>query len=57
LLDRTGITKPLIWGNVFKDDPYKVWTSKASGKFRIILHGKMLPKECRLCALGYKVIC
>lgn len=57
LLGRTGQTIPVIWGNVFEEDPYKIWTSQASVDFRRLLDGGKLPPECELCAIGYKVIC
>jgi MoaA/NifB/PqqE/SkfB family radical SAM enzyme len=57
LLDKVGTTEQIIWGNVLEEDPYKIWTSKASVDFRRLLHEKKLPMECALCAIGYKVIC
>ena len=57
LLDKAGASEQIIWGNVFEEDPYKIWTSKVSVDFRRLLHEKKLPRECALCAMGYKVIC
>jgi MoaA/NifB/PqqE/SkfB family radical SAM enzyme len=57
LLDKFGTTEQIIWGNVFEQDPYKIWTSKASVDFRRLLHEGKLPKECALCAAGHNVIC
>ncbi len=57
LLDKVGTTKQIIWGNVFEEEPYKIWTSKASIDFRRLLYEKKLPIECSLCAIGYNVIC
>jgi hypothetical protein len=57
LLDKVGTTEQIIWGNVLEQDPYKIWTSKASVDFRQLLYEKKLPSECALCAIGHTVIC
>jgi len=57
LLNKAGTTEQIIWGNVFEEDPYKIWTGEASTRFRRLLHTGKLPKECELCAVGYRVIC
>lgn len=57
LLDKVGFTEPIIWGNVFEEDPCNIWRSKASVDFRRLLYEDKLPKECSLCAIGYGVIC
>lgn len=56
-LGRIGTTESISWGNVLNEEPFKIWTSKASVNFRRLLQKKQLPKECSLCAIGYKVIC
>lgn len=56
-LGQTGLMRQVIWGNVLKEEPFDIWMSKPSLDFRYLLHKKQLPKECVLCAIGYKVIC
>lgn len=56
-LGKTGLTKPVIWGNVLKDNPLNIWRSESCVNFRRLLDKKQLPKECSLCAIGYGVIC
>ena len=47
-------TKPIIWGNVLKDNPLYIWWSDPSLQFRRdLLYGK----ECKFCAMKYGVIC
>ncbi|MDD5109536.1 MAG: radical SAM protein [Candidatus Omnitrophica bacterium] len=57
LLDKTGITEQVIWGNVINGDARKVWMDKPSVNFRKSLYENKLPNECCLCAMGYGVIC
>ena len=56
LCGRTSMSEQVIWGNILKDEPYKIWTSKASVDFRRLLYDKKLPRECALCAIGQSVI-
>lgn len=57
LLNKVGIQKKIVWGNVFEEDPYEIWTGEASTQFRGLAHSGKLPSQCKLCAQGYKVIC
>lgn len=52
-----GRTRKLIFGNVLKDDPLKIWNRRDYVHFRNKLRQKRLPRECALCADGHGVIC
>jgi len=54
LMEKTCITEPIIWGNVLKDDPLRIWNSDLSLQFRRKL---MYGEECKACAMKYGVIC
>ncbi|MFH1996540.1 MAG: radical SAM protein [Candidatus Omnitrophota bacterium] len=56
LLDKSGTTEPVLWGNVLTEDPYRIWTSKASVDHRRLLLERKLPEECSLCAEGLSVV-
>ncbi len=45
-------SKITIWGNIFEQDPYQIWTSKQSVDFRRIIHSRRSPKSCSGCPLG-----
>ncbi|MCX5829724.1 MAG: radical SAM protein [Deltaproteobacteria bacterium] len=57
LFGKVGRTRKLIFGNVLKDDPLKVWNSRDYVEFRNKLRQRSLPRECALCADGHGVIC
>ena len=57
LLDETKIHKPMIWGNIFEQEPYDIFNSEESVNFRKQIHNDTLPEECKMCGLGYDVIC
>ncbi len=57
LFSKTATVKPVIWGNIFDDDPLSIWKSKKSVQFRKMLKNKVVPNECSLCPDAYGVIC
>lgn len=48
----TTYTNKTVWGNIFDEDPYKIWTGKKSVDFRRVLHEKRLPDACKGCPQG-----
>jgi len=54
MLGETRMSEPFSWGNAYTDDIQKAWRSKESWDFRKNIKDR---EECRLCALGYGVIC
>ena len=57
LLDEHTVHKPIVWGNIFEQDPYDIWNSRESVKFRGLINNDKLPEECKMCGMGYDVIC
>ena len=57
LFSKSATVKPVIWGNIFDDDPLSIWKSKKSVQFRKMLKNKVVPNECSLCPDAYGVIC
>lgn len=57
LFSKTATVQPVIWGNVFADDPLSIWKGEKSVRFRSMLKNKAVPNECFLCADAYGVIC
>ncbi|MBD3343732.1 MAG: radical SAM protein [Chitinivibrionales bacterium] len=58
LFGETQQTRPLIFGNIMKDDILSVWNGKAFKKFRAMHRsGKELPGRCRLCADAWGLVC
>jgi len=57
LFSKSVTVMPVIWGNVFDDDPFSIWKSKKSVQFRKMLRNKVVPNECSLCPDAYGVIC
>ena len=57
LFSKSATAKPIIWGNIFDDDPLSIWKSKESVSFRQMLKRKTIPNECSLCPDAYGVIC
>lgn len=57
LFSRSAMVEPVIWGNIFEDDPLSIWRSKKSVQFRKMLRNKIIPDKCSLCADAYGVIC
>ena len=51
------VSDPVVWGNVFDEDPLAIWRSKNSVQFRAKLKSKEIPDECTLCAEAYGVCC
>lgn len=49
---------PVIFGNIFKDNPLEIYRSPAFKKFRTAhREGKDLPKECASCIDAYGLMC
>jgi hypothetical protein len=48
---------PVVWGNVFDEDPLLIWRSKNSVQFRTKSKNKEVPGECSLCVDAYGVGC
>lgn len=54
LFDKTRITEPIIWGNVLKEHPQKIWLSNDCLTFR---QGMMNGTNCDLCGMKYVPAC
>lgn len=57
LFSKSAVVKPVIYGNVFDNDPLSIWKCKKSVQFRTMLKNNTVPDECSLCADAYGVIC
>ncbi|MBU0715142.1 MAG: radical SAM protein [Verrucomicrobia bacterium] len=57
LAGKKGTSRQTLWGNIFKQNPYDIWTSASFVEFRKQLYENHLPTACSLCAAGHKVIC
>ena len=57
LFQRSATSTTVIWGNVFRDDPRSVWTSREAVQFRAMLKKRVIPAACTLCPDAYGVIC
>jgi len=56
LFSKTATVDPVIWGNIFDDDPLSIWRSRKNVQFRKMLKNKVVPNECSLCSNAYGVI-
>ena len=56
LFSKSDTVKPVIWGNIFDDDPLSIWKNKKSVQFRKMLKNNIVPYECSLCPNAYGVI-
>ncbi|MDW7680819.1 MAG: radical SAM protein [bacterium] len=51
-------SKPVIFGNVYQEDPLKIYRSLAFKKFRHQHRaGKNIPEQCRFCIDAYGLMC
>jgi len=57
LFSETKVLGPVVWGNVFDEDPLLIWRSKNSVQFRTKSKNKEVPGECSLCVDAYGVGC
>lgn len=57
LFSDTCEAEPVIFGNIFDEDPLAIWKGEKSVRFRNMLDNKMIPKACALCADAYGVSC
>lgn len=57
LFSKSVVTEPLIFGNIFDDDPLSIWRNEEFVKFRNMLKDNVIPIECTLCADAYDVTC
>jgi len=57
LFSESKVSDPVVWGNVFDEDPLAIWRSKNSVQFRAKLKSKEIPDECSLCVDAYGVGC
>ncbi|MEW6599771.1 MAG: radical SAM/SPASM domain-containing protein [Nitrospirota bacterium] len=57
LFSKTCDAEPVIFGNIFTDDPLTIWKGEKSVRFRTMLQNKVIPRECTLCADAYGVVC
>jgi len=57
LFSEAKVLGPVVWGNVFDEDPLLIWRSKNSVQFRTKLKNKEVPDECSLCVDAYGVGC
>jgi len=57
LFSESKVSGPVVWGNVFDEDPLVIWRSKNSVQFRAKLKNKEIPGECTHCAEAYGVCC
>ena len=55
--DESNVTDTIIWGNILDEDPAAVWNNSGYQWFRQMFHLGILPRNCRLCAMAYGVIC
>jgi len=55
LFSESKVSDPVVWGNVFDEDPLAVWRSKDCVQFRTKSKSKETPDECILCAEAYGV--
>jgi len=55
LFSESKVSDPVVWGNVFDEDPLAIWRSKSSVQFRTKSKSKETPDECILCAEAYGV--
>ena len=57
-LGETQKNKPVIFGNIFKQDPIKIWRGESFKKFRNAHRtGKEIPNECTHCIDAYGLMC
>ncbi len=57
LFSETKVLGPVVWGNVFDENPLLIWRSKNSVQSRAKLKSKEIPDECSLCVDAYGVGC
>jgi hypothetical protein len=57
LFSKSKVLGPVVWGNVFDEDPLLIWRSKNSVQFRAKLKNKEVQEECSLCVDAYGVGC
>jgi len=57
LFSESKVSDPVVWGNIFDEDPLAIWRSKNSVQFRAKLKSKEIPDECSLCVDAYGVGC
>lgn len=51
------ISKPVIYGNVYKEDVLAIYRSKRADEFRKMHRANTLPPECSHCIDGYGLMC
>jgi radical SAM protein with 4Fe4S-binding SPASM domain len=58
LWGKTTSSPPLFFGNIFKEDPVKIWRKAAAQQFRKAHRlGKQLPSQCVNCIDAYGLMC
>jgi MoaA/NifB/PqqE/SkfB family radical SAM enzyme len=57
LFSNTSEAEPVIFGNIFDEDPLAIWKGEKSVQFRSMLDNGKIPKACALCADAYGVVC
>lgn len=57
LFGKSHIVDPVIFGNIFTNDPIFMWREEKFVHFRNMLKNNIVPRECSLCADAYGVSC
>lgn len=57
MFGETQTSKPVIFGNVFEDEPLRIFSSKKAEVFRNVHRNSSAPKECSLCIDAYGLMC
>ena len=57
LFSKSVVATPVIFGNIFDNDPLSLWRNEKYVQLRTMLKSNIIPKECSLCADAYGVTC
>lgn len=56
-LSAVTVVEPIIWGNVFAEEPLSIWRKPEFRSFRIQLQNGQIPTGCSLCPDAYGLVC
>ena len=57
LFSKSRIVEPVVFGNIFDNNPLSIWRDEKYSQFRTMLKNNIIPEECSLCADAYGISC